>query len=590
MRYLRVTTLFAGSLSVALVNVLVAQSPATSIENWTVPAYARPSSGLSAMTDVSPGVGFVAAAPCRLVDTRSGSGFPAGYGPPWLSAGVPRNFDLNSSPTCPGIPDGVDAYSLNVTVTNTQGPGFLLIYPEGGSQPNVSSINYLAGDTLANAVIVPAGTGGSIRIVAGVSGTDVIIDINGYFTDSYNSGVSFRAIGNVPGGPSPGSGVIFGHNTNTATNYSNGAAFFSDSCGYASAGVVGQDLSFGGPGCGPVFGVWGIAGSGEAGSSGVYGWQMAPIGEVFGVTGITNSESDDTAGVWAYSSPTSGRTYGVIGESNGSSRGAAGVLGIDVTGTTASASGPGGTLGIRGDSRFGTGILGLSEDHDGGQRAVSGQLVHFSTGLPVASGHLGYDAGDNNYAVFAAGDYGGSGAKYFVEPHPVDASKVIRYVALEGPEAGTYFRGKGRFQNGVATIDVPEDFRLVTDPDSLSVVATPIGDMAVIAVSRVALDRIVLRGSRNVEFFYLVNGVRKTHKDLTPIVAGREFAPQSADAKMPSHLTEGQKRILIANGTYNADGTVNLQTARRLGWDRIWEERARPRPEPASSGIDLPKR
>lgn len=30
--------------------------------------------------------------------------------------------------------------------------------------------------------------------------------------------------------------------------------------------------------------------------------------------------------------------------------------------------------------------------------------------------------------------------KNFVEPHPTDASQVIRYVSLEGPEAGTSMR------------------------------------------------------------------------------------------------------------------------------------------------------
>jgi hypothetical protein len=35
---------------------------------------------------------------------------------------------------------------------------------------------------------------------------------------------------------------------------------------------------------------------------------------------------------------------------------------------------------------------------------------------------------------------------------------------------------------------------------------------------------------------------------------------------------------LIQNGTYNADGTVNMETARRLGWDKVWEERSRPAP------------
>jgi hypothetical protein len=123
---------------------------------------------------------FIGITPCRLVDTRQAA-FPAGFGPPALGAGVPRNFDLNSDALCPGIPAGAQAYSLNVTVTNTLGAGFIQIFPQGGAQPPVSTLNYTAGQTVANAAIVPAGTGGGVTVIAGLSGTDLIIDINGFY-------------------------------------------------------------------------------------------------------------------------------------------------------------------------------------------------------------------------------------------------------------------------------------------------------------------------------------------------------------------------------------------------------------------------
>jgi hypothetical protein len=49
--------------------------------------------------------------------------------------------------------------------------------------------------------------------------------------------------------------------------------------------------------------------------------------------------------------------------------------------------------------------------------------------------------------------------------------------------------------------------------------------------------------------------------------------PRSAEARIPAYLTEGQKAMLISNGTYNEDGTVNMQTAARVGWTKIWAER-----------------
>ena len=149
------------------------------VTNWTVPgggASASPGK-IHALGDVTSPSAFTGVTPCRIVDTRG----PAGpYGAPSLSPGVSRNFGLLGGP-CAGLPAGVAAYSLNFTVTNTLGAGFIKVYPQGGSAPVVSTLNYVAGQTVANAAIVPAGTGGGITVVAGVAGTDLIIDINGYF-------------------------------------------------------------------------------------------------------------------------------------------------------------------------------------------------------------------------------------------------------------------------------------------------------------------------------------------------------------------------------------------------------------------------
>ena len=133
----------------------------------------------------TPTVPFVGVTPCRIVDTRG----PAGaYGGPSLPASFPRTFDLNDGP-CPGIPPAVEAYSLNVTVTNTQGPGFILINPTDGPAATVSTLNYAAGQTIANAAVVPAGTNGNVDFTAGVSGTDLIVDINGYYAGALITGV-----------------------------------------------------------------------------------------------------------------------------------------------------------------------------------------------------------------------------------------------------------------------------------------------------------------------------------------------------------------------------------------------------------------
>lgn len=42
---------------------------------------------------------------------------------------------------------------------------------------------------------------------------------------------------------------------------------------------------------------------------------------------------------------------------------------------------------------------------------------------------------------------------------------------------------------------------------------------------------------------------------------------------MPAALTEEAKRRLVSNGTYNADGTVNMATAEKAGFAQVWADR-----------------
>jgi len=87
------------------------------------------------------------------------------------------------------------------------------------------------------------------------------------------------------------------------------------------------------------------------------------------------------------------------------------------------------------------------------------------------------------------------------------------------------------------------------------------------------LHRIVVHSARDLEFDYLVQGVRRAFRNHRPVAEGLEFMPRSADEGIPLYLTEEAKRRLIGNGTYNPDGTVNMQTAERIGWTRIWKEK-----------------
>ena len=199
--------------------------------------------------------------------------------------------------------------------------------------------------------------------------------------------------------------------------------------------------------------------------------------------------------------------------------------------------------------------------------------LYNSAGVMQTNSVIGFKVGATNYAFYAAtGDYGGTGAKYFVEPHPTDAAKVIHYISLEGGEAGTYSRGTAQIEDGFATIQVPSDFRMVTEEDGMTVLLTPVGAQASMYIVSQDLNSIVVRASRDVKFHYMINGVRRGYKSFQPVGDGTEFMPMSPGEKMAEALSAELKHRLIANGTYNEDGTVNMRTAERMGWTKIWAD------------------
>jgi len=537
------------------------------LKNWTVPQ-SSPDSFRKAV-DATPPRAFIGLPPCRILDTR-GNAAPIQGG--IYGDAESRNYTVTG--IC-GIPVGADDVSVNFTVLGAPAapPGaFLLAFPEGGVPPPTSILNYQTQpNPIANAAIVPLSAGGGMTVNVSHS-VHIIMDVNGYFSDMQGSPANFfRLEGNVPFADA----VMVADNSNTGGSAAGIIGrITSTSPGGASAGVRGINNGTGSFGIGGYFshaGVgWGSYNAATGSGPSIFGSK--------GVYGQTFSSLDGSIGVHGEAPAISGRIFGVRGDSFSGAADTAGVLGVDNQGRAGAASGFR-SAGVRGESNGDIGVLGLAGP--GGLGTV-GVLLN-AGGASVGEGYLGFNSGGINYGVFSLSNYGGTGAKFFVEPHPERADMVIRYVALEGPESGTYFRGRGKFQNGLATIEVPEDFRMVTDPEGLSIQVTPIAQMATVAVMTIGLERIVVKGSRNVEFFYTVNGVRKTHKHLRPVGPGREYMPEGPEATMPLWLTEGQKQMLIANGTYKEDGTVNMETAKALGWDKVWEESTKPKEKAAAA-------
>jgi hypothetical protein len=481
------------------------------IPNWPAPASWSPSRSHAVSTlSETPPRPFIGVTPCRVADTR-GNGFTGAYGPPALVANATRSFAFAGQ--C-GIPAGAEAVSFNFGALNVGGAGDLRVFPAGGGIPLVSTLNYNASTpNIANAAIVPLGSG-AITVQADAVSIDLIIDVNGYYSSTFGFAANYFVI------------------DNDSSNYSIFTRNSSTTCSQA-CGIYTQVLSTN-SGSGATA-IWGEAVGSSGSHVGVRGRTSTPDIQTYGVYGTVDSIATDSAGV-----------HGVDG--SGAPMGSSGNFSAGVRGE--------GHIGVLGQSN-GAGVIG---------RAFNG------SGTLLAYGYLG-SAGPPAYGVYASGGFGGTGAKYFIEPHPTDASKVIRYVSLEGRESGTYFRARAKCMGGEARIGVPDDFATVTDENDLSVQATAIGKLASFAVEKLDLSEIVLACSRNVEVFVTVNGVRRAFKDHEPVGEGSEFMPASAEETMPAYLTEEAKRRLVANGTYNPDGTVNMQTAERLGWTRAWKER-----------------
>jgi hypothetical protein len=131
---------------------------------------------------------FVPVTPCRVEDTRNSNGT---FGGPILAASSTRSFPIPSS-SC-GIPSTAAAYSLNETVVPTTTLEYLSLFPTGASQPNVSTLNATKGHAVANAAIVPAGTGGAVSAYV-TDQTQLISDINGYFTATPSTALVFNTV------------------------------------------------------------------------------------------------------------------------------------------------------------------------------------------------------------------------------------------------------------------------------------------------------------------------------------------------------------------------------------------------------------
>ena len=127
------------------------------------------------------GVGgsFTSLVPERLVDTRSDPSYHVGaltrLGP------APGVADVTVAGGASGVPGDATAVVANMTAVDPSAASHLDLWPAGAAHPNVSNLNYVAGQTVPNLVVVKVGVGGAVSIANNAGSVDVIVDVVGYY-------------------------------------------------------------------------------------------------------------------------------------------------------------------------------------------------------------------------------------------------------------------------------------------------------------------------------------------------------------------------------------------------------------------------
>ncbi|NYH45868.1 hypothetical protein HNR22_005595 [Micromonospora jinlongensis] len=124
------------------------------------------------------GARFMPVTPTRILDTRTGLG---------TTSKQPVGQDgsiIMPITSLGGVPVAdITAVVLNVSVTQPTEPGFLIVYP-WLAVPNVSTVNFVPGETVANQVTVPIKSGHIAFTHRGLGQVHLVADLQGVYTTS----------------------------------------------------------------------------------------------------------------------------------------------------------------------------------------------------------------------------------------------------------------------------------------------------------------------------------------------------------------------------------------------------------------------
>ncbi|HWL45076.1 MAG TPA: IPT/TIG domain-containing protein [Ilumatobacter sp.] len=130
---------------------------------------------------------FVPVTPCRLLDTRE-------TGEPKPPADITRSLQVTGG-AC-GVPAEAISATMTLTVTETEGPGHLTMWPDG-DQPVISNLNFGPNENRANSTVVRLAENGSTQLY-NYAATHLVVDVTGYWVRSSGGTTAGRFIADQP--------------------------------------------------------------------------------------------------------------------------------------------------------------------------------------------------------------------------------------------------------------------------------------------------------------------------------------------------------------------------------------------------------
>lgn len=104
---------------------------------------------------------------------------------PWRALDSRNQAKAASDEPVSVAPAGALAALVNVTVAGrSTAAGYVTVYPCGEAVPATSTVNFLAGEVVANGAVVPVSKGGTICLYASTP-TELAVDVAGYITDGF---------------------------------------------------------------------------------------------------------------------------------------------------------------------------------------------------------------------------------------------------------------------------------------------------------------------------------------------------------------------------------------------------------------------